>query len=103
MTTSRKLCILVQSGRYFNYLEELTKAADIKGKEVKIHLLGTGVEFIESTDFHHLTHRAQITICSTSFEKRFTGRIPTVPKGVKFVRPGQITDILQWSDRCVVF
>ena len=98
-----KLSILVQSDRHFDFVEKLTAAAIEKGKQVKIHILGDGVALVKSHGFARLVHLAQVTICSESFDKFFRGNIPSVPKSVKIVRPRQISDILQWSERGVVF
>ena len=72
MDVHGKLSILVQSDRHFDFVENLTEAALEKGKQVKIHILGDGVAFINSITFAHLIHMAQISICSDSFNKFFS-------------------------------
>jgi len=103
MGTHGKLSVLVQSGRHLDFVEKLTTAAIEKGKQVKIHLLGDGVAFVNTQGFARLVHRSQITICSESFNNFFRGNMPPVPKSVKIVQPRQLTEILQWCQRSVVF
>lgn len=103
MDVHGKLSILVQSDRHFDFVEKLTEAALEKGKQVKIHILGDGVAFISSNTFTRLIHMAQISICSDSFNKFFGENIPVLPRTVKIVQPRQITEIVQWCDRNIVF
>ena len=102
MGTHRKLGVLVQSDRHLDFVERLTAAAIKKRKQVKIHLLGDGVAFVNTEGFGRLVHRSQITICSESFNNFFMGNMPLVPKSVKIVQPRQLTEILQWCERSVV-
>ncbi len=100
---SGKLGILVQSGNYFKFVENLADAAGKKDKEIRIHLIGAGVALVSYEGFQHLTQIAPVTICSDSFGKQFGNRKPRVPYAVTFVEPPHVTEIVQWSDRCVVF
>lgn len=103
MAKHGKLFILVQSSRYIDFVENLVDAAIGKGKEIRIHLIGAGVTFIESPRFTRHARRVRITICSTSFDKKFMKQNPTLPKMVKSIQPEKVSDIVEWSDRCVVF
>lgn len=103
MTMSGNLGILVQSGNYFEFVENLADAAEKRGKQLKIHLLGTGVTLVSYNGFTHLTQLAPVTICTASFEKQFGNQKQSAPQEVTFVKPEHITEIIQWCDRCVVF
>lgn len=103
MTVNRKLSILVQSDKYFDFVEKLADAAVEKGASVKIHILGDGVSMIQSDIFVRLAKRARISICATSFKRRFKVNIPQVPLSVAVVPSDCIVDLLKWSDRHVVF
>ena len=100
---SGKLGILVQSDNYFKFVENLADAAGKKDKEVRIHLIGTGVALVSYEGIKHLTQIGPVTICSDSFKKQFGNRKSWLPCAVTLVEPHHVTEIVQWSDRCVVF
>ncbi len=103
METHGRLSILVKSDRHFDFVEKLTEAAFQKRREVKIHMMGAGVALLWANPFSRLAEVAQISICDDSFDKFHANKIPPIPESVQIVPPEQISKIIEWSDRNVVF
>ena len=62
MEADKTLGILVNSNQYFDFVLMLTEAATAKGKHVKIHLQGPGLDLIDSDSFEHLLNIARISM-----------------------------------------
>jgi len=103
MSGYSKLSILVQSDQYFDFVEQLAEAAFEKGTHVKIHVFGNGVRCAALPALSDLAKLAQITICSDSFNKLCAHKDVNLPRSVKLVEPQQISEVVQWCDRSVVF
>mgnify|MGYP001827830678 CR=1 FL=1 len=103
MSDFGKLSILVQSDQHFDFVEQLTVAAFEKGTQVKIHLFGNGVRCAGSPALTGLAKVAHITVCSDSYRKLSKGEAAPLPRSVTLVPPQQISEIVQWCDRSVVF
>lgn len=103
METHGRLSILVKSDRHFDFVEKLTEAAFQKKREVKIHIMGDGVALLWGNPFIRLTGIAQISICGDSVDKLHTDKITPIPESIQIVTPEQISRIIEWSDRSVVF
>lgn len=103
MDTDGKLSIVVQSAKHFDLVRKLATAAVEKGKRIKIHMVGNGVLLVKSGRFTGLDLLARVTICEASGRKLLKEGLTAVPESVEIVQPGQINDIIQWSDRSIVF
>lgn len=103
METQGRLSILVKSDQHFDFVRKLTEAAFQKKREVKIHMMGDGVALLWENPFTRLTGIAQISICGDSVDKLHTNKISPIPDSVQIVPPEQISKIIEWSDRNVVF
>ena len=93
----------MQSDQHFDFVEQLATAAFEKGTLVKIHLFGNGAKCADLPALSVLARFAQITICSDSFKKLCQGRTASLPRSVRLVQPQQISEVVQWCDRSVVF
>ena len=103
METDETLGILVNSNQYFDFVLKLAEAATAKGKHVKIHLQGPGLDLIDSDSFEHLIDIAGISIsaagmCSSAraIQHKFT-------KSLNVVTPKNLRCLLSECKRHVVF
>jgi hypothetical protein len=103
MSDYSRLSILVQSDQHFDFVEQLAAAAFEKGTHVKIHMFGNGARCAALPALSDLAQMAQITICSDSFNKLCARKDVKLPISVKLVEPQEISEVVQWCDRSVVF
>ena len=103
MSGCGKLSILVQSDQHFDFVEQLATAAFEKGTQVKIHMFGNGARCADLPALSGLAGFVQITICRDSFKKLCHGKAASLPRSVRLVQPQQISEVVQWCDRSVVF
>ena len=103
MQAKATLGIIVNSNRYFAFVDKLAEAALAKGKQVCIHLVGSGCEFIGTEACARLSAKARCTVCAASLEKMGAGGAAGIPAGVSPVPPQALTRILKACQRCVVF
>lgn len=103
MQTKATLGIIVNSNRYFAFVDKLAGAALAKGKQVRIHLVGSGCEFINTEACARLSRKARCTLCAASMEKMALRVAGGIPGGVSLVPPQALTRIVKACHRCVVF
>ncbi len=63
MRAEKTLGIIVNSNRYFGFVEKLADAALDQEKQVRIHLLGLGCEFIKTDACRRLSRLTRMTLC----------------------------------------
>ena len=63
MRAENRLGIIVNSNRYFGFVEKLADAALAQKKQVWIHLLGSGCEFIKTDACMRLSRLVRMTLC----------------------------------------
>ena len=103
MRTENTLGIIVNSNRYFSFVEKLADAALGQEKQVKIHLLGSGCEFIKTDACTRLSCLAQMTLCALSAQQSAVKPCDHHQTGVVVVPPQELSLILQDCYRYVVF
>ena len=99
---AEKLGILVSSDKHLDYVVNLTRAANEKGKEVELFFTGKGVLLTQSPDFKNLVGKASLKLCDVSF--RALGLKGDVP-GMEFkdfATQAKNADLVEKSDRYVV-
>jgi len=97
------LGILVSSDRHLDYVIELTNAARVKGKDVRIFFTGNGVRLTQTPEFQELVGKAKISLCDVSFKAQILeGEVPGLePKD--FASQERNAEMIEKSDRYVVF
>jgi len=103
MREKHTLGIVVNSNRYFGFVTKLADAALGKGKQVRIHLLGSGWEFIKTDACNRLSHLTQITLCAFSFQQNAPQHMNDIEPCISLVPPQALSMIMQGCDRHVVF
>jgi len=103
MRTKNTLSIIVNSNRYFDFVEKLADAALDQEKQVRIHLLGSGCEFIETDACTRLSRLVQMTRCVLTDQQNAVERFNHHQRGVAVVPPQELSLILQDCHRYVVF
>jgi len=103
MTSKNTLGIVVNSNRYFEYVTKMTDAALKKDKQVRIYLLGTGIEYTRTKAYARLSRKTRISLCADSEQgTACPGESKTGGDG-NFVPPRELISILQRCHRYVVF
>jgi len=100
------LGILVSSDKHLDDVVNLTKAAHIKGKEVRIFFSGKGVYLTLKPEFKQLVGKAKLSVCDVSFRAYgFHGREEEVPGvGFKdFATQARNAEMIHQVDRYLVF
>ena len=103
MAEKHTLGIIINSNRYFGFVTKLADAALGKGKQVRIHLLGSGWEFIKTDACNRLSHLTQITLCAFSAKQNAPQHMNDIDPCITLVPPQALSMILQDCDRHVVF
>jgi len=103
MRAENRLGIIVNSNRYFDFVEKLADAALGQEKQVRIHLLGSGCEFIKTKAFTRLSRLAQMTLCPFSFQQNAPQHMNDIKPCISLVPPQALSMIMQGCDRHVVF
>ncbi len=103
MRAENKLGIIVNSNRYFDFVEKLADAALGKEKQVRIHLLGSGCEFIKTKAFTRLSRLAQMTLCPPAPQQNSEKFSDPYQGGAVVVSPRELSVILKDCYRYVVF
>ena len=100
---TQKLGILASSNKHLDYIINLTDAAVKKKKEVEIFFTGQGVLLTQSPDFQKLVGKAKMSLCDNSFRALgLKGDVPGL--GFKdFATQAKNADLIENSDRYVVF
>lgn len=103
MTEKDTLGIIVNSNRHFDFVTKLAEAATGNAKQVCIHLLGAGCEFVKTEACARLSQRARITLCADSARRVAPQAVDKVPGSVSLVPTQELTRILERCQRYVVF
>lgn len=103
MRAENRLGIVVNSNRYFDFVEKLTDAALEQGKQVRIHLLGSGCEFMHTDACLRLSRLVQMTLCPAIPQRDGGAPGKVCQRGVDVVPPRELSAILQNCHRYVVF
>ena len=103
MRAENRLGIIVNSNRYFGFVEKLADAALEREKRVTIHLLGQGCEFIKTDACTRLSQLARVTMCALTLKEN-TGELSGRSQhGVTVVPVQELSFVLEDCNRCVVF
>lgn len=103
MDRENRLGIIVNSNRYFGFVEKLAHAALEQRKQVSIHLLGSGCEFVETDACTRLYPLVRMTLCLPGgHQKMGNPRGHSLP-GVSVVPPRELSRFLKDCHRYVVF
>jgi predicted peroxiredoxin len=102
-TMADKLGILVSTTKHLDYVIALTSAAHDKGKSVEIFFTGKGVLLTQKPEFEQLVGKAKLSVCDVSFRANgLSGDVPGV--GFKdFATQARNAEMIESSDRYVVF
>jgi hypothetical protein len=103
MAKKQTLGIIVNSNKYFSFVIKLADAALGKGKQVRIHLLGPGLEFIKTDACNRLSHLTQMSLCAFSAQQHALQPMDEIETGISLVPPRDLATILQGCYRYVVF
>ena len=103
MGAENRLVIIVNSNRYFGFVEKLADAALGQDKQVGIHLLGSGCEFIETDACRRLRGLVPVTLCSLTAQQNTGKPCGHSRRGVVVVPPQGLSLILKDCYRYVVF
>ena len=103
MRAENRLGIIVNSNRYFGFVEKLADAALEQDKQVRIHLLGPGCEFIKTDACTRLSRLTQVTLCKLTVQQH-AGELSGHPQhDVVAVPSRELSLILKDCKRYVVF
>jgi len=103
MGEKHTLGIIVNSNRYFNFVTSLADAALDKGIHVRIHLLGSGCEYINTRACIRLGHLIRITLCSASAHGNTLQQIESIKGWISLVPPQVLSMVMQACNRSVIF
>ena len=103
MRAEKTLGIIVNSNRYFGFVEKLADAALGQEKQVRIHLLGSGCEFIKTDAGRRLSRLTRMTLCVLTTQQNAVKPFEYHQPGVAVVPPQELSLILQDCYRYVVF
>ena len=97
------LGILISSTRYADVAAKLARAAVCAGKQVRIHILGQGIDVMTQGAFSGLGRQIQIQACMAGARTSIgSGRHP-LPDRVSMVSPEALLTSLHNCRRHVVF
>jgi hypothetical protein len=103
MGKKQTLGIIINSNRYFSYVMKLADASMDKGKQVRIHMLGSGCEFIKTDACTRLSRLCQMTLCALTEQQNAVKTFDLHHPGVAVVPPQALSLIIQDCHRYVVF
>lgn len=103
MQASQTLGILVNSERHFDFVFALTEAAVLKGKQVSIHIMDSGLGLLFASSFPRLCPMARITVSDTSIPEIGRRGSPQILAGVEVIPAQKLVGLMQQCDRQVVF
>ena len=103
MRAENRLGIIVNSNRYFSFVESLADAALGQKKQVRIHLLGPGCEFLKTEACTRLSRLAQVTLCALTLQQNTGKRSDHSQCDVVVVPPQELSLGLTDCTRYVVF
>lgn len=102
MAFKNTLGIVVNSNRYFEFVTSITDAALSKGKQVRVCLLGDGIEYTRTEAYERLSRKTPVCLCADSKQTVCHQRDGAGGDG-HFVPPQVLSSILQECYRYVVF
>lgn len=94
------LTILVQTPILLDDAQSLTQAACRKGKHVRLHVNGGGIDLVHHPDFGWLCQHAETTICRDCLPT--SGYLLNPSLGARLVPRRYQVELLQKSTRVVV-
>ena len=100
---AKKIGILVKSNNHFNKLLKFCKAAQKKEVEVELFLTHNGTLITQNPEFLKLTKHTKISLCRVSFENNNLTRPIEGIDEKAYVTQARHADIIQDSDRYLVF
>lgn len=103
MRAENKLGIIINSNRYFGFVEKLADAALEREKQVRIHLMGPGCEFINTDACTRLSRLARVTMCTLTVQQHAGKLSGHSQHGVVVVPSQELSLVLKDCKRCVVF
>jgi len=103
MRAENTLGIIVNSSRYFDYVEKMADAALGQKKQVRIHLLGPGCGFIKTDAGARLSRLTRMTLCAFTVQQGAGNHFDHHQPDVMVVPPQALSVILQDYYRYVVF
>mgnify|MGYP000119366844 FL=1 len=103
MRAENRLGIIVNSNRYFSFVESLADAALGQKKQVRIHLLGPGCEFLKTEACTRLSRLTQVTLYALIVQQNTGKRSDSSQCGVVVVPPQELSLGLKDCTRYVVF
>lgn len=103
MREKQTLGIIVNSNRYFGFVTNLADAALDKERQVRIHLLGKGWEFIKTDACPRLSRLTRITLCELSAQQNASQYTHHIQRRIFIVPPQELSIILRDCYRYVVF
>ncbi len=103
MRAENTLGIIVNSSRYFDFVEKMADAALGQKKQVRIHLLGSGCGFIKTDACARLSRLTRMTLCALTAQQSAGKHFDHHQPGVMAVPPQALSAILQDCYRYVVF
>lgn len=103
MRAENTLGIIVNSTRYFDFVEKMADAALDQKKQVRIHLLGAGCAFIKTDACERLSRLTRMTLCAFTAQQSAGKHFDYHQPGVMAVPPQALSAILQDCYRYVVF
>jgi len=103
MGKKQTLGIIVNSNRYFSFVMKLADAAMGSGKQVRIHLLGSGWEFIKTDACKRLSRLTRMSLCVSSVPESVLPQLKKIEPGISLVAPHALSVLLKDCYRYVVF
>lgn len=103
MRAENRLGIIVNSNRYFGFVEKLADAALGQKKQVRIHLMGSGCEFIKTEACTRLSRLVRMTLCALTAQQHAGRPSDHFQRGVVVVPPQELSVVLKDCKRYVVF
>ena len=103
MASKNTLGIVVNSNRYFEFVTQMTDAALGRDKQVRICLLGSGIEYTRTNAYARLSRKIRVSLCGDRGQTTAC-LAGSKPGGYGNLVPlRELTSILQNCDRYVVF
>ena len=99
----KRLGIVVTTVQDLDTVWQLVRAAHAKGVKVFVHLMGDGVQAIETSLYQPLCNAAEVTICRQSMDK--LGFSPAINGQLKhwLTPPERIAELVVRCDRSMIF
>jgi 2,4-dienoyl-CoA reductase-like NADH-dependent reductase (Old Yellow Enzyme family) len=99
----KTLGILVTTLQDLDTVYQLVRAAHAKGVKVFVHLMGSGVQAIETSVYNNLCNAAEVTICRQSAHRLSLTSAKGDPLDRLMTPPDRIADLVERCDRSMIF